>query len=303
MTNNEKKGGSNLTGWAALIMAVAALITAFGIPQIIPELVRSAPDSTSLEQDILSPDSEKTTRNEVVNGSNYPSNPPLSPVEAVQSLRQNMDYIQARDILISAGWRPIDRSISSSDVDMSDSKSSASFQRFGIHLEEIEGCQGTGLGLCSGELELADGRSIRVVVGQGKNVPRLANWVGNFYIEPSKGTLESVDELKEGLPFREMTRNLIAEGWRSPVINPMHIAGSYPDIERDFVMQFPGFDDCQVEDEEVKTCRFTLFTYSDKKVTITTDIKKVGFEKRYVSPGLEKFEYEVTIRSWEKIGF
>lgn len=280
MTDKEDKN-SNLAGWAAVITAIAALITAIGFPSFFPDLVKqifSSPPPTSQ----VSPKAEGGT---IPSPSPFVSPPKtrMSPAEAVLSLRQRMSYLEARNILFSAGFHPAKFDASNSE---SENIASDISGRLDQDLPELHHCQSTGLGLCSGEVELEDGRSLSVTVAGIENSPSLVAWNSSFYIEPSKTTLDAAEQLRVGLPYRKVEQFLISEGWQSPIVNPMHRAGELPAGALDFLMEFADFEDCQVDGDEIKSCRFILFTEGERSLTITTAITRVGSQ------------YEPIIQSW-----
>lgn len=297
MANDQKGDTSAMAGWAAILTAIAALVTAFGFPQIIPGLFEKATQEPSIPntESVPSLPKKETSQNEA---SETLLADEESPVEAFLSLRQHMSYLKAREIMFSAGWEPVDRRLAVSEEASVLSEESPSIARFGIDLEEINSCQGTGLGLCSGTLELVDGRSVDVTVAQGMNEPILVSWTSNFYVEPPQDALKAVEQLKVGLPYEKITVNLVAAGWRVPVINPMHMSGVFPAVEHDFKMQFPNFEECHVENEEVKTCKFPLFLGDDRKLTITTGVNKLNQSDESSYSNSQKSIYELTVQDW-----
>lgn len=283
---DEKDKKSDLVGWAAVLTAIATLITAIGFPNFFPDLVKQ----TFLKSSSQSAPSATPSTSPEVEGVALPSNPAvspretkISPVTAVLNLRQGMPYLEARSNLFSAGWKPAE--IDASESENLESPGVNPSERFSQNLPELHLCQPTGLGLCSGELELEDGRTLAVTV-TGIDPPSLIYWDSSFYIEPSEATLNAIEQLRIGLPYRKIEQFLVAEGWRSPIANPMYRADELPSDSLDFLREFSNFEECQVDGDEIKTCRFIFFTEGERKLTITTDITRVGSQ------------YDPIIQSW-----
>lgn len=121
---------------------------------------------------------------------------------------------------------------------------------------------------------------------EGLTQPNLAGWDASFYIDPSQTTLDAVDKLKEGLPYQKVREFLIAEGWQSPVANPMYTARDNPGIPLDFVTAFANFQVCQMSGDILQTCDFVFYTLGERQLTVATNITKIGSI------------YEPLIRSW-----
>ena len=300
---DQKSQNSSAIAWiggiAALITALAALFNALGASTIFPNLFEQHFQKAEISKTYqTTPDADEIVVAQSRNSAGL-RDKGLSEVEAVQALRQGMNYLKAREILFSAGWQPIDRSLSvSQPEDVGSNQENPSKTRFGIELEEIDSCGGTGLGLCSGELELDDGRTVQVIVAQGENGPMLDNWSSNFYIGIPQETVDAVSQLQEGLSYNEVKRNLLAAGWRQPIVNVMHLENRFPNIEQSFKMQYPTFDNCTVESGEIKECQFVLLS-SDKRLTIDTDVIKLGSEGLTYSDDEDfQYDYDVTIKSW-----
>lgn len=145
---------SKQNGCFPAITVLTTLLIALGSQQIVPELVNKVFKSPqkSVTQELEADGSS-------LSGIQQRVSPELtqeaitSEIEAIQSLRQGMNYLRARNILFAANWKPANRKSESKKEDLSVGIESASAKRFGIKLTEIEGCQPTGLGLCSGRLE------------------------------------------------------------------------------------------------------------------------------------------------------
>ncbi|MBW4483984.1 MAG: hypothetical protein KME14_15705 [Tildeniella torsiva UHER 1998/13D] len=291
---DEKDGKINLAGWAAVITACAAVITAVGFPNFFPDLVKHYFITLSAQSSSLGQD-------QVVPPSTQDSSPPssltaiagetrISPVDAVLSLRQGMDYAEARNKLLSSGWMPVDDNFSgaeSADHVFVDSQATMSI---GEGFSEIS-CQGTGLGLCSGKFQLEDGRSLQVTVaGQLSDDYSLLFLDSSFYIEPSEATLGVIDQLKPGLQYRKVEQLLISEGWQTYISNPMHRQDELPENSQGFLEEFAHFEDCAWDDYgDIYECRFILSTAGGRRLTIVTDVES---DRTYYEPTLKNWTLE-----------
>lgn len=211
----------------------------------------------------------------------YRANQP-SVVDVVLNLRQDMNYLETRRKLISAGWRPLEKQKTSAEFE------TVSTYRFnGAGLPEVQECMPTGLGLCVGTFQLEDGRTLDVTIKQGKDGPLLATWSTNFFIPTPQEPLDAVGQLRPGLPYREVRQFLETEGWIASFGNPMHGNPTLPEELQDFGRQFPSARNCQIDNGVIETCTFMLYTSGERTLTITT-----GVNKKYANA------YELPILYW-----
>lgn len=280
---DKKEGQINFVGWAAVITACAGVITAFGFPSFFPDLVKHyfiAPSSqsSSLGDDQTAPASAQDGLPSPSLAASSPETK-ASPVDVVLSLRQGMDYAEARNKLLSSGWMPVE-----ADKVLIDSRMTISA---GETFPEIS-CQGTGLGLCLGKFQLEDGRSLEVTIaGQPSDGYSLLFLNSSFYIEPAKTTLDVVDQLKPGLQYRKVEQLLISEGWQKYIVNPMHRQNDLPGNSHGFLDEFSHLEDCAWDDYDIiYECRFILSTAGGRKLTIVTDVESDGTY------------YEPTLKAW-----
>ncbi|PSN15340.1 hypothetical protein C7293_07560 [filamentous cyanobacterium CCT1] len=282
---DKKEGQSNLAGWAAVITACAGVITAFGFPSFFPDLVKhyftaSSQQFSSLRQDQAVPPSTQDGLPHPIPASSPETK--VSPADVVLSLRQGMDYVEARNKLLSSGWMPVE-----ADKALIDSQTTMST---GETFPEIS-CQGTGLGLCDGKFQLEDGRSLEVTIaGQPSDGYSLLFLNSSFYIEPSKTTLDVVDQLKPGLQYRKVEQLLISEGWQTYIRNPMHRQDELPGKSHGFLEEFSHFEDCAWDDYDIiDECRFILSTAGGRRLVIVTNVESDG---TYYEPTLKAWNLE-----------
>lgn len=285
MANKEDKS-IDLRGWAAIVGAIATLITAIGFPDFFPDLVKHFLSEVYSQPAISTTPSipPELEGEAMISAPLIPSRyTELSPASGVLNLRQGMPYLEARGILLSAGWKPA----KNDDPETKGAELTASdpVERFSQDLPELYFCYSTGLGLCFGKFKLEDGRSLAVTT-TGMEPPGLIYWDSSFYIEPSETTLSAVEQLRTGLQYRKIAPFLIAEGWKSPINNPMYRSGELPSNSLNFLQEFPNFEDCHIEGDEIETCRFIFSTEGERRLSITTDIVK------------SESEYEPVIQSW-----
>lgn len=284
----------NLVGLAAVLTAVAALLTAFGFPDFLPDLVKHRfltppSQSSALNQEPanLSPSSGAAIPSPGIVDSSLIAK--TSPIEAALDLRQGMDYWEARNIILSAGWQPAQPDNLEGESGNVDFETSQISSALGQNLPEIISCQGTGLGLCEGMFQLEGGRSLQLIVsGNGlDSSPSLLFFESSFYIEPTEATLGVVEQLKPGLEYRKVEQLLISEGWQTDISNPMHRQDELPENSQRFLEEFSHFEDCAWDDYgDIYECLFILSTVGGRKLTIVTDVKG------------DRAYYEPTLKSW-----
>lgn len=291
---DKKDGQINFVGWAAVITSCAGVITAVGFSDFFPDLVKHyfiAPSSHSSsfgEDQSVPPSAQDSLPTPSFAAASAETR--TSPVDAVLSLRQGMDYAEARNKLLSSGWMPVEDKLSGAESAGDVFVSSQTTMPPGKIFSEIS-CQGTGLGLCFGKFQLEGGRSLQVTVaGQLSDHYTLLFLDSSFYIEPSKATLDVIDQLKPGLQYRKVEQLLISEGWQTYIVNPMHRQNELPENSQGFLEDFAHFEDCAWDDYgDIYECRFILSTAGGIRLTIVTDVES---DRAYYEPTLKNWTLE-----------